>query len=317
MLLISQNNCEQTKLEKKLHAILEPKEKLSPAQFIKVWESLDDWMESRVAEEGHYAVGALLKAAIDPGSTLHPDVLHDEVSVLLRTLYQLKACCPEIYNRRITEQFLVQVLWADVFSLYREAGTHVDLNRENREKLSLTPKKLELLGRSFQDVSLAWQMANAMQENPLCGNHMNLVSGNTTEVFFARWKELSGRKMEITADDALNQLLIRTFREADEEDMFPSLYGGLGRNPYTATGVITARMKDLISGVDHFVKKEFSPELADLIVRKKDMELTVTALNNNLISSDESEIEAAMEAAGQTGETKVIPMLIRKKWEAV
>ena len=88
------------------------------------------------------------------------------------------------------------------------------------------------------------------------------------------------------------------------------------QNPYSATNMLAGRMKKLISGVDLFVKKEPCPELADLIVRKKDMELTVTALNNNLISSDEAEIDAAVEAAVQAGEAKVLPMLIRKRWEA-
>ena len=312
-----QERIEETKLEKKLQEILEPDKKPSIQQSRKKWESLDTWLEERHEQENQYVLGALTKAATDPGSTLHPDVLHDEVSALLRVFYQLKSCCPEIYDRRITEQVLLQVLFADVLSLCllslnREGDSHGVLDSADKEKLSLTLKKLELLGRGFQDASLAWEMALLIRDY----NRIGLSSDNAIESFFSRWKELSGRKIVVPADEEIHAMFLRSFKEADGIDG-ALFHGGLGvQNPYSATNMLAGRMKKLISGVDLFVKKEPCPELADLIVRKKDMELTVTALNNNLISSDETEIDAAVEAAVQAGEAKVIPMLIRKRWEA-
>ncbi len=318
MLVISPNNPEETKLEKKLHAILEPQEKLSATQFQKRWEKLDQWLEERDAGEDSYVTGVLMKASIDPGFTLHPDVLHDEVVVLLKILYQLRTCCPEIYDRRITEQFLIQVLWADVLSLADDDSSHVNLDSVSRGKLSLTPKKLQLLERSFQDASLAWQMALTVQESRRSNGLMmrNSISINSTEAFLNRWKELSGRRVEIEADDSTCQTIIRSLC-VDEDDSPFSRFGGYPMNVNPQQNVDTARIKELISGVDVFRKEEPCPDLAEAIVRGKDMELMVIALNNNLISSDESEIHAAIEAARADGELKLIPMLIRKRWEAV
>ena len=315
MLNVSPNAQEPTRLEKKLIQILEPKDKMTAAQIKKSWEAIDGWLEERRAEEDSYVTGALFKTAIDPGHSMHPDVLHDGVCVLLKGLYRLKMTCPEIYERRITEQFLLQVLWADVLSLHDEDADYTSVGKKNTEKLSLTPKKLELLERGFTDGSMAWRMAVRYQGS-LGGNpYLNSVLVSETEAFFDRWKELSGRKLELEADAGLQENLIRVFTPDEWEPPYP-LYGGFPRQPPSeGRSRETLRMKDMIGSVDHFVKKTLSPELARFIVGKKNMEMTVMALNNNLISSAKEEIEAAVEAAREHDETKVIPMLIRKRWE--